>query len=176
MRALLPILLLSACAVADPYEHPTSFRVTYDPSCGEPTEDDHEALHRAAWMWLGWGIEVSEDFEEGDAAELSVCLRDGRLPGNYGGRAFGPDDEGQFRIIVNRKPSAWQYYYGTLAHEIGHLVLRADERDEHLPLGQVGIMSSDVDCPDDTIPFDCRWSADDLVHLESFGLSRGDEA
>lgn len=173
MRALALAVLLSACAVGEPQESPASFRVTYDAGCEAPTADDREMLHRAAWLWLSWDIQVSEDIE---GAPLTVCLVDGVVHDRYGGKAYGPNEQGRYAIIVNRTPTARQYYYGTIAHEIGHLVMAIPGVEDHLPPEQRGIMSSTLSCQDDTLPFDCHWSADDIAHLESFGLVRGDDA
>lgn len=169
MRALILALALGGCAVGHGYEAPAAFNVTYDVGCEEPTEDDREMLHRAAWLWLGWGISVSDGLDRGEP--LSVCLRDGRLPGNLGGKAYVHGD-GTYAIEVDRTAGARQYYYGTMAHEIGHLVLGGPGGEDHLPPDQLGIMSSAVRCPDSAPPYDCRWSADDIAHLESFGLRR----
>ena len=161
------LALLAGCAVAEAWEPSDAFVVTYDRGCVQPTELDREIFHRAAWLWLEWNVQASEDLDEGQP--LTVCLQNGPLSEGRAGMSYGPEN-GWAAIVIDRTLPE-RLYSGTIAHEIGHLMLRAGSY-EHLPAGQSGIMAAALDCPAGGPSELCAWSAADVAHLESFGLSR----
>lgn len=120
---------------------------SFDPSCARP---DPAALASAIELWAQWGVTIVE----GDGVEVCVMDREPRegLAGWTG--------DGRLEL-------AWYAADQVLviAHELGHVVLKGDE---HLPLGEVGIMAPEMEFQPDAL----EWSAGDAALLAAHDLSR----
>jgi hypothetical protein len=162
----LSVVLLSACSGfgSDGYFE-TELSWALDPGCHQPDEVEAGWIEEGFLLWTEhWGVSFTEVREPQDDGSLyfDVCpTLDLPRPG-YGG--WAEMNGGRGRISFYTGPSE-RYFIATVAHEAGHLILHG-EVDDHLPEPQHGIMSSGIDCPKDR----CLWSAEDIAHIESFGL------